>query len=205
MDKKLTDSEIVKALECCPKNVKCEQCSLCGTSNCMNKLSVFALDLINRLQAENDKLKKAKYIFSTVDYCADDLDKALKENEQLKADCENYKQVAENQQKVTLDKGFEIKRLKEENERLKIISLRFLEEMRVWGNKNNIDTTNFSMIPILESEKESLVKQIKAEAYKEFAERLKELFPSDNEPYQYWEIHEGADNLLKELVGDENG
>ena len=44
--------------------------------------------------------------------------------------------------------------------------------------------------------------RIKAEAVKEFAERLKALFPSDNEPYQYWEIHEGADNLVKERVGD---
>ena len=47
-------------------------------------------------------------------------------------------------------------------------------------------------------------KQAKAEAYKECIEKIKTLFPSDNEPYQYWEIHEGADNLLKELVGDNN-
>lgn len=39
---------------------------------------------------------------------------------------------------------------------------------------------------------------------KEFAEKVKALFPSDNEPYQYWEIHEGAANLLKELVGEKN-
>lgn len=45
-------------------------------------------------------------------------------------------------------------------------------------------------------------KNIKAEAYKECIEKVKALFPSDNEPYQYWEIHEGADNLLKELVGE---
>ena len=38
---------------------------------------------------------------------------------------------------------------------------------------------------------------------KEFAYKLKSLFPSDNEPYQYWEIHEGVDNLLKELVGED--
>ena len=45
----------------------------------------------------------------------------------------------------------------------------------------------------------------KAEAYKECVDKIKALFPSDDEPYQYWEIHEGADNLLKELVGDSNG
>lgn len=37
----------------------------------------------------------------------------------LQADCENYKQIAENQQKVTLDKAFENKELKAEIERLK--------------------------------------------------------------------------------------
>lgn len=42
----------------------------------------------NRLQAENEKLKKAKYIFANVDYCADDLDKVLKENAELKAEVE---------------------------------------------------------------------------------------------------------------------
>lgn len=43
--------------------------------------------------------------------------------------------------------------------------------------------------------------EAKTEAYKECIEKVKALFPSCNEPYQYWEIHEGADNLLKELVG----
>ena len=43
---------------------------------------------IESLQAENEELKKAKYIFSTVDYCADDLDKALEENTKLKAENE---------------------------------------------------------------------------------------------------------------------
>ena len=44
--------------------------------------------------------------------------------------------------------------------------------------------------------------KIKAEAYKECIEKIKALFPSDNEPYQYWEIHEGADNLAKEIIGE---
>ena len=37
----------------------------------------------------------------------------------LQADCENYKQIAEYQQSVTMDRGFEIKRLKEKIENLK--------------------------------------------------------------------------------------
>ena len=52
---------------------------------------------------------------------------------------------------------------------------------------------------------EKLQNTTRIEAYKECIEKVKALFPSDNEPYQYWEIHEGADNLLKELVGEDNG
>ena len=59
MPDKLTDKEIVKALECCPKNIICGECPLCGTNDCMNKLYVNSLDLINRLQAENEEQEKA--------------------------------------------------------------------------------------------------------------------------------------------------
>ena len=37
---------------------------------------------------EIERLKEAKFIFAIVDYCADDLDEALKENETLKAENE---------------------------------------------------------------------------------------------------------------------
>ena len=97
MNKNLTDSEIIKALEWCEQftdnlvmadiNTKKRTLGLQAMRTCKN-----ALDLINRLQAENERLK---------------------------ADCENYKQVAENQQKVSMDIGFEIKRLKAEVEELK--------------------------------------------------------------------------------------
>ena len=57
---------------------------------------------------------------------ADTIENLESEINRLQADCENYKQIAEHQQSVTMDRGFEIKRLKEkveslqaENERLK--------------------------------------------------------------------------------------
>ncbi|MEE0968363.1 MAG: hypothetical protein U0M06_03200 [Clostridia bacterium] len=92
MPDKLTDEEIKKALECCAD----------GSGTGLIKAT---LDLINRLQielqamrnaangfkAENERLKKAKYIVSTVDYCADDLDKALKENEELKSAINSFR------------------------------------------------------------------------------------------------------------------
>ena len=104
MPDKLTDSEIVKALECCIKTntigdckkMSCPAFTLNGCSYYLRtdedsvgaifvEIIKDALDLINRLQAENEKLKKVKYIFSTVDYCESDLAKALKENEELKS------------------------------------------------------------------------------------------------------------------------
>ena len=74
-----------------------------------------------------------------------------------------------------------INRLQAENERLK--------------TNLNVELENFAT---------EYDNKIKAEAYKECIEKVKALFPSDNEHYQYWEIHEGADNLLKELVGEDN-
>ena len=54
-DKKLTESEIVKLLECCKKS----QCSNCEYSKkCDGYTQVnYALDLITRQQAENETLK----------------------------------------------------------------------------------------------------------------------------------------------------
>ena len=82
-----------------------------------------------------------------------------------------------------------INRLQEENERLK-------NECK---NQSTLWSKHFEQI--FETAKET----IKAEAYKEFAERLK-----DGTGYYDWEIkdmvytEEEIDNLLKELVGEDN-
>lgn len=62
MDKKPTDAEIVKALECCisDKDDVCLECPL--QNDCFanadgnSEVKELALDLINRLQAENESL-----------------------------------------------------------------------------------------------------------------------------------------------------
>lgn len=58
-DKKLTDSKIVKALECCNTEYDGYQCPHCPLihKGCKKALIQNALDLINRLQAENERLK----------------------------------------------------------------------------------------------------------------------------------------------------
>ncbi len=61
-DKKLTDSEIIKALECCHENSDCGDCMFAlhrtHDGTCVDMLHTNALDLINRLQAENERLSK---------------------------------------------------------------------------------------------------------------------------------------------------
>ena len=53
----MTDDEIIKALECCRDNSRCYTCPRLGMNCCMNLLMRNALDLINRLKAENEMLK----------------------------------------------------------------------------------------------------------------------------------------------------
>ena len=125
----MTDTDIKMALECCGDEEEmhwCTECPYYDKENdlCQEDLHRDALDLINRLEAENERLRK---------------------------ECGNQSEL--------------------------------------WSNH-------------YESLYQTALGTIKPKAYKECIEKVKALFPSDNEPYQYWEVHEGADNLLKELVGD---
>ena len=56
-EKKLTDEDIVKALECCTVDevTDCENCPLLRESCAI--IRKYALDFIQRLQADNDRLK----------------------------------------------------------------------------------------------------------------------------------------------------
>ena len=60
MPDKLTDNEIVKALECCNEWEKPEDCTNCPAKGkgecCVLTLKIDALDLINRQKAENKEL-----------------------------------------------------------------------------------------------------------------------------------------------------
>ncbi len=57
-DKKLTDSEIVKALECCCVEHACSKCPYAENNSCgcINGILKDALDYINRLETENERL-----------------------------------------------------------------------------------------------------------------------------------------------------
>ena len=125
-DKKLTDNEVVKALECCveSKHICPHTCPMLKNKECLESLRKNALDLINRLQAENERLKE-----------------------------------------------------------------RIIEVQRC--DKELIETLNK-----IHEEKE---KTFKAEAYKEFAERLKGNYIGITTHY---DLKKDIDNLLNELVGE---
>ena len=149
-DKKLTDSEIVKAMECKIK-FKCPECPYFHSFPCdkCNTMLKDTLDLINRIQAENERLKEEN----------NQLHKAF-----VNAEC-NYDDM-----------------------RLKYID-----------KKVDVDRLLISNA------------EIKAEAYKEFAEELKKkIFFVNIHNCEKAEIKcidlkpEHIDNLLKELVGEDN-
>ena len=56
MSDKLTDNEIIKALECCTHtsdwNMRCSECPFSNSINCRALLARNALSLINRQKAE---------------------------------------------------------------------------------------------------------------------------------------------------------
>ena len=59
-DKKLTDGEIVKAWECCKSDTAlCNECPYDKIGECIEKMCADSIDLINHLQAENERLKNA--------------------------------------------------------------------------------------------------------------------------------------------------
>ena len=77
-DKKLTDEEIIKALEyCLADRIECDKCALqreCESNPFYSAIAKYALDLIKRQKAEIKKLKECpkcvyEYDGETMEYC----------------------------------------------------------------------------------------------------------------------------------------
>ena len=90
-------------------------------------------------------------------------------------------------------------RQRAEIERLQHILVSFMSEVENWDYKYNIDTSHIPQIAVLGTEKGNILKQIKSEAYKEFAERLKgKSYYAENFKDLIIDA-EDIDNLVKEL------
>lgn len=60
----MTEAEIMKALECCAEQRPCQECPLCNytqdAEKCKNKVFVECLDLLNRKNAEIERVTKER-------------------------------------------------------------------------------------------------------------------------------------------------
>jgi hypothetical protein len=106
MPDKLTDAEIKKALECCSK----DDCDNCPNTfgNCYSNLAGYALDLINRQEAENEKNEN---IIRIADKTIATLNA---ENENLKAEVERLLKAIQVQEIMLDNQDYAKKRIKAE-------------------------------------------------------------------------------------------
>ncbi len=149
-DKKFTDEEIIRTLECCAYSDGCERCQCSKQCDGAEHL-INALDLINRQKAEIERLKS---------------------------------ELSNTRRKALLE-----------------ASSKFAGHSNYHG-----DTILCKLICMAEGQEVGIaipldMSEMKANAYKEFAERLKKETLSDK---GYDILQQGTiDNLLKELVGEE--
>ena len=114
----MTDKEIIQALECCGKNRiagsidACEHCFLQNSAMCVTELIYKTLDLINRLQAENE------HYSHNVKEMTDSIRNYQKALEQAKAEIERLNKQLVFEIESAYDRGFKTA-IKEFAERLK--------------------------------------------------------------------------------------
>lgn len=147
----MTDEQIIKALEICTdEHMGCED-------GCPYRLGE-CLDDGYRSKPMKDALdlinRKDAVIFNL-----------NKENSALKLKNDEFLKSNE--------------KAKAEIDRLRYILVNFMGEIFDWGNKNGVDTRIFAQTAILGKEKDGAVKQIKSEAYREFADKLAGAFNKD--------------------------
>lgn len=146
IDKKMSDEQIIKAFEkCITIGERCEDCPFCGYTDCNTRLKECFLDLINRKDAEIERLN-AKF------------ERLMKEQ---------------------------------------------LEKELFEGNHYSFHNGKLCAIPKTEE------KQIKSEAYKEFAEKFKGLL-KEYAPYDTLHIYEIQDriDIVEDILtegGNEDG
>lgn len=90
----MTDNDIIKALECCYKDGRCEGCPLIGDRYCESTLPKAVLDLINRLQKDKEYYKnnrneyqdKVMFISKQCDGLQEEINRQKAEIERLEED-----------------------------------------------------------------------------------------------------------------------
>jgi hypothetical protein len=176
---RMTDKEIIKALELCGKDpFYCVNCPFYKNHFCREELREKSLDLINRQQSA--------------------IDVYMQENDKLKT---AYIQVSEDRNEIRKETEAEIKEWK-----------RVVETWQELHEKDKAEidrlTINMNAFGLGMKQEKERADTIRAEAIKEFAERLKDdswftdLFDRNDYPVRAV-TKEDIDNLVKEMVGDD--
>ena len=175
----MTDNEIVKALECCidcyPED--CRECPYveCTTrKGCADEMITDALALINRQKETIEQLQTALF------KCGEET-----------AEVEIFKKIAENQQRILMNRFFEIQRLKKEIERL----------------HKDCDELYEQMSERLKAELKIERRLSRAEAVKEFAKSLKKKETTAIRCNRFEGVisTDDIDNLVKEFTEGGDG
>ena len=192
----MNDNEVIKALEMCGNIVvsSCKECSfhISCNANCVKQVMCNALDLINRQKADlKQKDTEIDILIRKNETLKDEVSELQHKNSELEIELKAMRGVANS--------------YKAEIERLKHILVSFMSEVETWDYKYGVDASNIPKIAILGTENESIIEQTKAEAYKEFAERLEEksiyIPPSSNGKFGVDVVFvEDVYNLLTELT-----
>ena len=197
-ERKLTDQEIKKALECCTSEVtlelNCSTCSMLGVKDCMTETKKNALDLINRQQADIERFNKEN----------DELKNGFFQEHYKEIECQELLSVSEAWRKESLhniDLEAEIERLNGElieqrTRRKNAVDAYYEAKAKIWKWETECG--------ILTRERE-MYKGGSVEAVKEFAERLKGEYKDFDETHHqifYSSLCSAIDNLVKEMAGE---
>ena len=183
-DKKITDSEIVKALDICSKstngcshsNYTCEDCYLNGQPMCSSVLLQDTIDFFNRLQAENESITEKFKCRQTV-YA--EFSKIIQDKN---AEIIRLSSILKK-------KGRELTRKRKRCDELVEEKIRLQKEIKT----------------VIECKFESVSQSAKAEAYQEIVNKIKIHAYYIDFPKEHRVVDEDdIDNLLKELAGDSN-
>ncbi len=82
--------------------------------------------------------------------------------------------------------------------RLHNILLQFTEIVHKWGNKNGIDTTEISLVPILEQEADSIINKAKQDVASKLIRQIREAIMAHGTKYAMKELAK----IEKEYIGE---
>ena len=188
-ERKYTDKQIVKALECCQSHTitDCRDCpNRASGDNCVNELMRNALDLINRQKVEIAVLTTA-------------VDNSTKEFLKLHDEYQDQKADIEKLQEVNADLNESLRLAAEANKDLKAE----IEEWEARAKERQGRVKKYlAEIERMEQESNFLAKRFYKEGVKDLAERLK---ANMCHGYLYLDIEEDlfrrdVDNLVAEMT-----